>query len=347
MLQAIVACGGGSARAICYEALTGPVKPGDAVILNTTAVDLALGTGGHHFVIWVAGREGLNAPPGPGHIMKMRYSPFQVRCLAVEEEASPYRDRVEAFSSLEGVPVVACELHSMVAAVAAGIRETGGEGLRIAYVMTDEGCLPLAYSRLVPELREKGFVDSVITCGQAFGGDLEAVSLHSALAAARSCVEADAVVVSMGPGQAGTGTKYGFSGIAQGEAVNAAHSLGGTPIVAPRISFSDSRARHFGVSHHTITVLSRVALVRCLVALPELERDRWQCLSGQLRRHGIHRKHVVLTEDGRPALDRLSRENIRVTSMGRGVNEDPAFFLAAGAAGVLGGKVARALMRAT
>jgi len=345
ILKANVICEGKPAEAICYEALTGPVKPGDVVVLNTTAVELGLGTGGHHFVIWVVGRESFDMAPGPGHIMKMRYTPLQVRCLAVEEEASPHRDKVEGFSSLEGVPVVACELHSMIAPVATGIRETAGDNARIVYVMTDGGALPLAYSRLVPELREKGLIDAAITCGHAFGGDFEAVSLHSALAAAWACAGADAIVVAMGPGQAGTGTKYGFSGITQGEAANAAYSLGGTPIVAPRVSFRDERARHFGVSHHTLTVLAQVAMGRCLVALPEIDRGDWRYLRRQLCHDGIDRKHLVLTEDGRPAVERLRRENIAVATMGRGIDDDPAFFLAAGAAGVLAGKVANAVRR--
>ncbi len=346
ILEARVACEGERVGALCYVALTGPVEPGDRVIVNTTAVSLGLGTGGYHFVIWVVGRSRLDMRPGPGHIMKMRYTPLQVRCLAVEEDSSPYRASLEGFGSLEATPVVCCELHSMVAPVTAGIREAAGERLRIAYVMTDWGALPLAYSRLVPQLRARGLLDSVTTCGHAFGGDLEAVSLHSALAAARACARADVIVVAMGPGQAGTGTTYGFSGIGQGEAANAAYSLGGTPIVVPRVSFRDERPRHLGVSHHTITVLARVALAPCLVVLPEMEHERWRYLRRQLSQEGIDRRHVVLTEDGRPALDRLGREAISVTTMGRGPEDDPAFFLAAGAAGILAGRLARALDRA-
>ncbi|MGE5588484.1 MAG: DUF3866 family protein [Clostridia bacterium] len=348
VVKADVECEGEAAEALCYEGLTGPCAPGDEVVLNTTAVELGLGTGGHHLVMWVAGRDrlDLDTEPGAGHIMKVRYTPVQVRCLAVEEEASPHRQAVEAFSSLEGAPVVACELHSMIAPVAAGIKETAGDAARVVYVMTDGGALPLAYSRLVPELREKGLIDLVITCGHAFGGDLEAVSLYSALAAARTCAQGDAVIVSMGPGQAGTGTKYGFSGIQQGEAANAAYSLGGTPVVAPRVSFSDARARHYGVSHHTLTILSNVALARCLVVMPELGGDEWRRLRLQLAREGIDRRHVVLVEDGRPAVERLKREGVRVRTMGRGPDEDPTFFLAAGAAGVLAGKIACATRRA-
>src|SRR5947207_1083265 len=42
---------GSSATAIAYPSLVGEVRVGDRVLLNTTAVDLGLGTGGAHFVI--------------------------------------------------------------------------------------------------------------------------------------------------------------------------------------------------------------------------------------------------------------------------------------------------------
>ena len=63
--------------------------------------------------------------------------------------------------------------------------------------------------------------------GQSFGGDLEAVTLHSGLLAARHVLGADLVVVAQGPGNLGTGTRWGFSGVAAGEAVNAVAVLGG------------------------------------------------------------------------------------------------------------------------
>lgn len=43
--------GGQGFRAVNYPALSGVVSVGDQVVVNTTAVDLGLGTGGVHFVI--------------------------------------------------------------------------------------------------------------------------------------------------------------------------------------------------------------------------------------------------------------------------------------------------------
>src|SRR4030095_12734642 len=61
--------------------------------------------------------------PGPGHVIKARYTPSQVRVLAVEEEDSPHRAAVAACTGLDGLPVVCAELHSMV---------PGGAGARLA-----------------------------------------------------------------------------------------------------------------------------------------------------------------------------------------------------------------------
>ena len=82
--------------------------------------------------------------------------------------------------------------------------------------------------------------------------------MHSALLAARHVVDADIAVVAQGPGNLGTGTRWGFSGVAAGEAVNAAAVLRGHPVAALRVSGADPRERHRGVSHHSLTAYGRV-----------------------------------------------------------------------------------------
>ena len=72
---------GGPVRALAYPALTGRPRPGDRVLVNTTALDLGLGTGGYALVIAVPDR----LPPDPelaGHLVKARYSPLQATVLA-------------------------------------------------------------------------------------------------------------------------------------------------------------------------------------------------------------------------------------------------------------------------
>ena len=118
--------------------------------------------------------------------------------------------------------------------------------LKVAYVMTDGGALPASFSRTLDALAAS--LVGVVTVGQAWGGDLEAVTLHTGLLAARHVLRADLAVVTQGPGNLGTGTPWGFSGVAAGEACNAVTVLGGEPIGALRISDADPRPRHRGVS---------------------------------------------------------------------------------------------------
>ena len=73
------------------------------------------------------------------------------------------------------------------------LRRRGEQPRRLCH--TDGAGLPLALSDLVAALTDRGLIDATVTCGQAFGGDYEAVSVHSALAIARHVAGADAVVL--------------------------------------------------------------------------------------------------------------------------------------------------------
>lgn len=324
------------AIAVVYEALTGLCSDGDRVLCNTTAVDLALGTGGEHFVVARAG-EGVSFEDRvPGHIMKLRYTPLQRDVTVVEEEASGFHEVMSEARTLDGMPVVCCGLHSQVTLVAAGVKEYAPE-LRVAYVMTDEASLPLAVSRMVPELTDAGLLDATITCGQAFGGQTEAVNLYSALLAARHVLGADVTVVAIGPGIPGTATPFGHSGVAQGQALNAAHALGGVPIAVLRLSFADGRPRHVPVSHQTITALRNVALAPALVPVPLLPEPFGARVDDALEASGIWSLHerravsLAVLPDTR---------GVRTRTMGRSAEDDPAFFFAAAAAGILAGETA-------
>ncbi|HEX9774777.1 MAG TPA: DUF3866 family protein, partial [Actinomycetota bacterium] len=180
LIRAVVRVDGGDAAAIAYEELTGPLAPGDAVIVNTTAVDLGLGSGGVHFVVAVEGRE-AGEPPA-GHAMKLRYSPHQTAVGSIEDDAPAALDEG---ADLGGTPVVALGLHSALVPAAIGVRARF-PAARIAYVMTDQGALAMAFSDTVAAARAAGLLDATITTGQAFGGELEAVNVFSGLAAARS-----------------------------------------------------------------------------------------------------------------------------------------------------------------
>lgn len=315
--------------AVSYPALTGRVAPGDRVLCNTTAVDLGLGTGGEHIVVARAGEGVALDDPADGHVMKLRYTPLQRDVTVVEESASGHHEVMAEARSLGGMPVVCCGLHSQVALVAAAVKERV-PAARVAYVMTDEAALPIGVSRLVPQLVGAGLLDTTITCGQAFGGDLEAVNRYSALLAARYVAAADVTIVALGPGIVGTATAFGHGGVAQGEALNAVAVLGGTPIAALRVSLADRRVRHVPVSHQTLTALRDVALAPVLVAVPTLGGPADEALAHSLEEGGVwvrHERRLV------PLAPLPNLRGVEVRSMGRAPNDDPAFFAAAAAAG--------------
>src|SRR3954469_16509320 len=93
-------------RAYVLTQLIGTVAVGDRVVVNTTAVDLGLGTGGWDVVHWNLERDEWSEQ-GPGHEMKLRYTSLQV-----DAGVSAQPERVVE----SGAPMVACFLHRQVAA---------------------------------------------------------------------------------------------------------------------------------------------------------------------------------------------------------------------------------------
>lgn len=328
---------GSQGIAIAYPALSGVCSAGDRVLLNTTAVDLALGTGGVHFVVARAGEGVVLDDTAAGHVMKLRYTPMQRDVLVVEEAASPFAAVMAAAVSLDGVPVVCCGLHSQILPAAAAIK-AADPALRVVYVMTDGASLPLPLSDLVAAMTREGLLDETVTAGQAFGGGLEAVSLHSALLAAKHVAGANVVVVALGPGITGTATPFGHGGVAQGEAINAAAALGGRPVAPLRLSFVDERPRHNGVSHHSLVALGTVALARAVVVVPSLPTEAAAAVDAALRAAGVWERHTRRDVAAGPLPD---TRGIVMRSMGRTPEGDPAFFAAAAAAGTVAAGLAR------
>jgi hypothetical protein len=329
--------GSAAAAALNYPALAGTCRTGDRVLLNTTAVDLGLGTGGSHLVIarlgGAPGAVGVSLDdPSGGHVMKLRYTPLQRDVLSVESQESPFHDLLAAADDVHGMPVVCCGLHSQLPLVAAAIKALRPQA-RVAWCMTDEAALPLALSELVPACTAAGLVDLTVTCGQAFGGDLESVTLHSGLIAARLVGEADIAIVGIGPGVVGTGTVLGHGGVAQGEALNAAAAVGGRPVAALRVSFADARERHRGVSHHTLIALSRIALAAVTVAVPRLPAAELAAVEWALADAGVWERHVRADAGEGHAIP--DTRGVPCRSMGRTPDDDPAFFAAAAAAGTV------------
>lgn len=331
-IDLVVDIDGAPVPAIAYGALVGDVNEGDEVIVNTVAVDLGLGSGGNHFVLWNMARESV-CVEGAGHIMKLRYTPLQLACLAVEEDASPHHAAISEALELGGIPVIVGTLHSQLAPAVAVLKHLKPD-LKVAYVMTDGAALPIAISDTVAALKKNGLVEATITCGNAFGGDLEAVNVFTGLLAAKVVAKADVAVVTMGPGIVGTNTVLGFTGIEQGEIVNAVSALMGRPIAIPRISFKDERPRHRGLSMQTTAALGIAAHQPCVIALPVMESGKRREVLESIARSKLDAKHSIKTVGATVTAEALDAFKLEARSMGRGYEDDPEFFQAAGAAAV-------------
>jgi hypothetical protein len=297
---------------VAYPELTGPVALGDDVVVNTQARELELGSGGFD-VLHANLTRGLELRPAPNaHVMKLPYTPLQFASRHGEEDE-------ELPARIDGMPVVACSLHSQLVPVCAALA-----GVGVAYVQLPGGALPVGLSDSVRALRASGLVELVIGVDACFGGDVDCVNVYSALALARAR-SADVAVCGIGPGIVGTGTTLGHGGLAAAIAACAASSLGGTPVVALRISERDPRDRHRGVSHHSRAVLSLCG-PNVKVAWPEgcpLEEPESAATA------------TVAVADWRDAC-----RGLRLSHMGRGPDDDEWFFAAAFAAG----KLARSLV---
>jgi hypothetical protein len=301
------------APCVAYPEATGPVALDDEVLVNVQARELELGSGGFD-VLYANLTRGLGLPPEEGaHVIKLPYAPGQFAAVHAEEGT-------ELAAGLEGMPVVCCTLHSQLAAACAGL----GDGLRVAYVQLEGGALPLGLSDSVRALRERGLLATTVSQGACFGGEVECVNAASALAWAAGTGH-EAVVCAVGPGIVGTGSRLGHGGVAAAAAASFAHALGGSPVLAVRVSSADERERHRGVSHHTRAVIE-LCRGEVKIAWPRgLESPEWLDQAEEVDTHGWEEACAGLP----------------LSHMGRGPDEEPWFFAAAFAAG----RLARGLLR--
>ncbi len=354
---------GNTIRALAYPHLIGPLEQGDHVALNSTALDRGLGTGGYALVAAVLTDRGAaeRPPHTAGHLVKARYTPTQAMVLGVDEQESPHHDTMREATDLNGLPVVTADLHSALPAIITGIEHATPTPLNIVYIMTDGGALPAWFSRTIDALRSSGRISATITTGQAYGGDYEAATIHTGLLAAEHVLHADIALVIQGPGNLGTGTPWGFSGIHVGEVLNATHILGGQPIASLRVSGADARPRHQGISHHSLTAIGRATLAPATVICPETTSAAWleevirnsdalpaptilelisqqiSDLSAQAPHHIYH--HEPLEEELHQA---LTQSPIPLSTMGRRYSADPLAFLTAALSGVYAAQSAQA-----
>ncbi len=311
-LDDLIRCTVDGRDCVAYPRQTGSVEVGDTVLVNTQAKDLELGSGGFD-VLYANMTRGLGlSPPHLAHVMTLPYTTGQAAVACVEEH-----DRLA--DDLGGMPVVCCGLHSQIPPVVAGI----GAGVRVAYAQLAGGALPVAFSDTVRTLKTRQLLETAIAVSPCLDGDVQAVTVASALAWAQAR-GFDVVVCGIGPGVVGTRSIFGHGAVSVAEAANTAAALGGRPVIVVRYSGADPRERHRGVSHHTRSALrltlgprdipwpAGLGLDDDLGSVVEIEVDGWQeACSGIPLRH-----------------------------MGRGPAEDPWFFASAFAAG----RHARALL---
>ena len=113
----------------------------------------------------------------------------------------------------------------------------------------------------------------------------------------------------------------------------------------PRISFTDRRSRHNGLSHHTVTVLQKVARAATLVAMPRLPEDQRLAVEECLEIAGTNERHEAVYIDAEKGLQALIDSGMSVQTMGRSLDEERPFFLAAAATGLLASQFAEARMQ--
>ncbi|HEY8502152.1 MAG TPA: DUF3866 family protein, partial [Solirubrobacterales bacterium] len=270
-----VEVGGERRRAWADEVLLGEMREGDEVVVNTTALDLGLGSGGFD-VVHVNLTRGLDSgADGDAHVMKLNYTSLQhpvepAESLVARFESRPGDDKGTTErggrDSTSRPAVCVLPLHGHLAPVAWAAAQAA-PGLKVGYVQTGGGALPGSLSRDVRELRERGLLAGHITAAPAYGGEHEALSTVGALDAAAE-FGWDAVLVGPGPGIIGSDTAYGHGGMAALDSAHAALSLKLLTLISPRLSATDPRERHRALSHHTRTVLD-LLLAPVDIAVPE------------------------------------------------------------------------------
>jgi hypothetical protein len=361
---------GRSRPAIADVALVGAARTGDEVIVNTQALDLGLGSGGFD-IVHVNLTHGLDgdgggAPrpdgvvgqgaPCPDGVDRVGASAMKLNYTSMQHAVSPVEDQRLSLPLQRPVAVLA--LHGQLAPVVWAFVQAVPGG-RLGYVQTEGGALSGGHSRTVRSLRERGLLAGHLTAGAAFGGEGEAITTAGALHHGLGALGWDAAVCGPGPGIVGSSSPLGHGGLSALDSAHAALALGCAALLVARMSSGDPRARHRGISHHTLTVLD-LLLAPVTVALPagmrspvgadllaglrsvglgtvfggaissrpglELDVERPTARGpASLTRHDWRRATVDL-----PA---YAASGLPAQTMGRGLTEDPLFFGSALAGG--------------
>lgn len=341
----MVSVDGQRRKAIADVRLLGHSNQGDEVIVNAQALDLGLGSGGFD-VVHVNLTRGLEGEGTPGaNVMKLNYTSLQHTIVALEDE--------QLELPLQK-PVAVLALHGQLPAVAWAFAQARPGG-RLGFVQTPGGALPGGHSRVVRMLREQELLAGYLTAGATYGGEGETVTTAGALHHGLRTLGWDAAVCGPGPGIVGSSSPLGHGGMHALDSAHTALALGADTLVVTRMSSSDERTRHRGISHHTLTVLD-LLLEPVTVALPAGIRSP---VGADLRaRLGtMFSSSSATAERSKPQLeldvDRPARmahhdwrrapvnlpaylaSGLPAETMGRALLEDPLFFGAALAGGTV------------
>jgi Protein of unknown function (DUF3866) len=309
--------------AISYPALTGPVEPGDEVIVNVEAQDLGLGSGGFDVVHVNVSQLPAAEQAGEAHVIKLNYTPLQ-------HTVEPLEQGLEQVERPLGTPAGVLALHGQLAPAAFALAQRR-PGTRCGYVQTAGGALPGALSDTVALLLERGLLSDHATVAPCFGGPLEAITIEGALHAGAVSRNWDCTLVGPGPGILGSASALGHGGMAALAGAHGALSLGCEVVMAPRLSSGDSRPRHRGLSHHTRTVLA-LLLAPVGVAVPTPVTQGVGAALEEALAGGPHRAEPADVAD---LLVAYARSGLPARTMGRSIEEDPDFFSAGLAAGAV------------
>jgi Protein of unknown function (DUF3866) len=325
--------------AIADVALVGRAEVGDELIVNVQALDLGLGSGGFD-IVHVNLTRGLASEGKRGaSVMKLNYTSLQHAVTPVEDE------RLQL--PIER-PAAVLALHGQLAAVAWAFAQDAPDS-KLGYVQTEGGALPGGHSHTVQALRERDLLAGHLTVGAAFGGEGEAITTAGALHHGLRRLGWDAAVCGPGPGIVGSGSPLGHGGLSALDSAHTSLALGCSTLVVARMSSGDDRARHRGISHHTLTVLD-LLLEPVTVALPagmrspvgtDLREGLGAVFGGATSSRptlalDVERPARITRHDWRRAvvdLPAYAAGGLPAETMGRGLIDDPLFFAAALAGG--------------
>jgi hypothetical protein len=352
----VVELGGRSRPAIADVGIVGAAEIGDELIVNVQALDLGLGSGGFD-IVHVNLTRGLGvADRSDANVMKLNFTSLQHTVTPVEDERLCLP--VER-------PAAVLALHGQLAALAWAFARAA-PWAKLGFVQTEGGALPGGRSQTVRELRERGLLAGHLTAGAAFGGEGEAITLAGAVHHGLQTLGWDAAVCGPGPGIVGSSSPLGHGGMSALDSAHAALALGCPTLVVARMSSSDPRARHRGISHHTLMVLD-LLLEPVSVAMPagiqiplECQAEVGAIFDGQtagpavgrtgrgrvaggepdpaIERRALARPQRIARHDWRRVevdLPGYSLSGLPAETMGRSLSEDPLFFASALAGGTV------------